>query len=118
MKRLSIGRTFKESFQKALRSLETGISGLTSKIQVQNGDFRRDLFAELRQPGADRILYVADGFRNNVSIEEMYDATRIDPWFLAQIHELVQSEQSLQGRTIRDVKPLELRTLKRDDFLI
>lgn len=113
---MSIGRTFKESFQKALRSLETGISGLTSKIQVQNGDFRRDLFAELRQPGADRILYVAGGFRNNVSIEEMYDATRIDPWFLAQIHELVQSEQSLQGRTIRDVKPLELRTLKRDGF--
>ena len=113
---MSIGRTFKESFQKALRSLETGISGLNSKIQVQNGDFRRDLFAELRQPGADRILYVADGFRSNVSIEEMYDATRIDPWFLAQIHELVQSEQSLKGRTIKDVKPDELRTLKRDGF--
>ena len=113
---MSIGRTFKESFQKALRSLETGISGLQPILSVQSQDELRDLFAELRQPGADRILYVADGFRYNISLDEMHEATRIDPWFLAQIHDLVQTEQALLGRSIEDLRPEELLRLKRDGF--
>ncbi len=113
---MSIGRTFKESFQKALRSLETGISGLQPILSVQSQDDLRDLFAELRQPGADRILYVADGFRHNISLEEMHEATRIDPWFLAQIHDLVQTEQALLGKSIEDIRPEELLQLKRDGF--
>lgn len=113
---MSIGRTFKESFQKALRSLETGISGLQPLLSVQGPDDLRDLFAELRQPGADRILYVADGFRHNISLEDMFEATRIDPWFLAQIHDLVQTEQALLGRSIEDIRPEELLQMKRDGF--
>ncbi len=113
---MSIGRTFKESFQKALRSLETGISGLQPLLRVQGPDDLRDLFAELRQPGANRILYVADGFRHNISPEDMFEATRIDPWFLAQIHDLVRTEQALLGRSIEDIRPEELLQLKRDGF--
>lgn len=113
---MSIGRTFKESFQKALRSLETGISGLQPLLSVQGPDDLRDLFAELRQPGANRILYVADGFRHNISPEDMFEATRIDPWFLAQIHDLVRTEQALLGRSIEDIRPEELLQLKRDGF--
>ena len=113
---MSIGRTFKESFQKALRSMETGICGLDPVISIQSPDDLRDLFAELRQPGADRIRYIADGFRNNVSLEEIYDATHIDRWFLAQIEELVKTEQSLLGKSVSDLQPLELRNLKRDGF--
>ncbi len=113
---MSIGRTFKESFQKALRSLETGISGLEPVASVETPDDLRDLFAELRQPGADRILYLADAFRNNVSLEVVHEATRIDPWFLAQIYELVQSEQALSGRTLDDISLVEMLELKRDGF--
>ena len=113
---MSIGRTFKESFQKALRSLETDMAGLETVTQPQNREELLLLIAEIRQPGADRMLFVADAFRVGMSMSEIYDATRIDPWFLAQIKNLVMMEVSLRGRTLSDLDFPELRQLKRDGF--
>ena len=113
---MSIGRTFKESFQKALRSLETDIAGLETVTHPQNREELLLLIAAIRQPGADRILFVADAFRVGMSMSDIYDATRIDPWFLAQIENLVMVEQSLQGRALSDLDFSELRQLKRDGF--
>ena len=113
---MSIGRTFKESFQKALRSLETGVAGLDPILEtLPVTDFLR-LMSELRQPGDERIRYVADAIRRGVSLEEVYDATKIDPWFLAQIEDLVESERAIGDETIDTLTVAQLRSLKRDGF--
>ncbi|MYE23722.1 MAG: carbamoyl-phosphate synthase large subunit, partial [Gammaproteobacteria bacterium] len=129
---MAIGRTFKESLQKALRSLETGVSGLDPKLDSLRArgapsrtpaegsatfEARRvRLVHELNRPGAERIWYVADAFRNGQTVEDLNRATRIDPWFLAQIDEIVRAEQALAGRAARDLTEAEWRSLKRDGF--
>src|SRR6201987_1336612 len=90
---MAIGRTFQESLQKALRGLETGKDGLDpGKLDLGNADDIIMLKRELREPRPDRVFYVADGFRAGLSLEEIYALTHIDPWFLAEIEELVQQE--------------------------
>ncbi|MCW0181524.1 MAG: carbamoyl-phosphate synthase large subunit, partial [Zavarzinia sp.] len=87
---MSIGRTFKESVQKALRSMETGLSGF-DPVERLHGD--RDLIeVELGKPVPDRLVVVADGFRAGLSVEEIADITRMDPWFLREIEEIVAEE--------------------------
>ena len=114
---MAIGRTFKESLQKALRSLETGVSGLDPKLDAATPEARRvRLVHELNRPGAERLWYVADAFRNGQTVEDLNRATRIDPWFLAQIDEIVRAEQALAGRAARDLTEAEWRRLKRDGF--
>jgi len=89
---MAIGRTFQESLQKALRSLETGSDGFDEKTTD------RDVIEnELGDVGADRIWYVADAFRCGMSRDEVFQLTRIDPWFLAQIEDLVLTNRA-QGR--------------------
>ena len=108
---MAIGRTFRESFQKALRGLETGMDGL-NEITAD-----RDVIeAEIGNPGPERIWYVADAFRIGMSLEEVFSFTRIDPWFLAQIEALVADEAALKGRTLGDIDADELRNLKRNGF--
>jgi len=94
---MAIGRTFQESLQKALRGLETGLDGLTPQLSMPLTDESHDRLAhELRAPGADRLLYVADAFRAGWPVARVAELTHIDPWFLAQIEELVRQEAQVR----------------------
>ncbi len=113
---MAIGRTFQESLQKALRGLEIGISGLDEIIDLNAGDAHEKIQRELRHPGPDRLLYVADAFRSGISLDEVFQASKIDPWFLAQIEDLVVTERSLSTKTLSTLKDGELYKLKRKGF--
>lgn len=115
---MAIGRNFQESFQKALRGLETGVFGLDPIVdQADDPEELKDLYrTELRLPGARRIWYVADAFRSGYSLEQIFEQTAIDPWFLVQIQELVQIENSLSGRPLESMDAAEVRALKRKGF--
>ena len=108
---MAIGRTFQESFQKALRGLEVGVDGLDEKcIDI-------DLIAaELRAPGPDRIWYIGDAFRLGMSQEQVFSLSKVDPWFLAQIADLIEREAALAGRKLDALSEAELRELKRCGF--
>jgi carbamoyl-phosphate synthase large subunit len=114
---MAIGRTFQESLQKALRGLETGLDGLTAQLPTPLSDEDQDRLAhELRAPGANRLLYVADAFRAGWPLERIAGLTRIDPWFLAQIAELVQQEEQVREDGLGALTAERLRTLKRRGF--
>ncbi|MEW5904682.1 MAG: carbamoyl-phosphate synthase large subunit [Pseudomonadota bacterium] len=108
---MAIGRTFQESFQKALRGLEVGVNGLDSKY-----DDRDAVVSELGNPGPERIWAVGDAFRMGMSVEEVFNASKIDPWFLVQIADIIKQEQRLKGRTLESVTADELRAMKRSGF--
>ncbi|MGH8671697.1 MAG: carbamoyl-phosphate synthase large subunit, partial [Burkholderiales bacterium] len=108
---MAIGRTFQESLQKALRSLETGSYGLEKK-----SDCREQIETELTNPGAERLWYVADAFRIGMSTADVNALTHIDPWFLAQIADLVNQENALQGKKLGRLSAPVLRVLKRNGF--
>ncbi len=108
---MAMGRTFQESFQKALRGLETGIDGLSERSTD-----RDEIVEEIGEAGPERILYVGDAFRIGMSLDEVFEETAIDPWFLAQIEQLIQIEQSLTSRTLEALSAEELRHLKRKGF--
>ncbi len=112
---MAIGRTFQESFQKALRGLETGIDGLTERTTCLPSD-RDEIIQEIGEPGPERILFVADAFRIGMSLAEVFEETAIDPWFLAQIEQLIKIEQSLAGRKLNELSSDELRLLKKKGF--
>jgi carbamoyl-phosphate synthase large subunit len=112
---MAMGRTFQESFQKALRGLETGIDGLTERANVQDPD-RDEIVEAIGNAGPERILYVGDAFRIGMTLDEVFEETAIDPWFLAQIEQLVQIEKALAGRSVDGLSVDELRGLKRKGF--
>jgi carbamoyl-phosphate synthase large subunit len=114
---MAIGRTFQESLQKALRGLETGIDGLTPVATLPLTDETRNaLLEELRMPGPDRLRYVADAFRSGMSLGEVQRASRIDPWFLAQVEDLVAEEQLVESQGIAALDAARMRALKRKGF--
>ena len=113
---MAIGRTFQESLQKALRGLEIGIDGLTPIILPDQKDARSRLRQEIRNPTEERLRYVADAMRHGFEIEEIYELTGIDPWFLVQLQDLVLSEQSLEGRSLESLARDELFRLKQKGF--
>lgn len=113
---MAIGRTFQESLQKALRGLEIGISGLDEVIDLNREDAKEKIQREMRHPGPDRLLYVGDAFRSGMSLDEVHQASKIDPWFLAQIEDLIISEKSLATKTLSTLKEGELYRLKRKGF--
>ena len=108
---MAMGRTFQESFQKALRGLETGIDGLSERSTD-----RDEIIEEIGEPGPERILFVGDAFRLGMTLQEVFDETAIDPWFLAQIEDLIQTEALVRGRTLDSFSAEELRHLKRKGF--
>ncbi len=108
---MAIGRTFQESFQKALRGLETGVDGLNQRTRD-----REILEKELGEPGPERIWYVGDAFENGFTLEEVHRLTRIDPWFLDQIQEIVELEMKLDDQKLDDIDAATLRMLKRKGF--
>jgi carbamoyl-phosphate synthase large subunit len=108
---MAMGRTFQESFQKALRGLEVGVDGMNEKTQD-----RQVLEKELGAPGPDRIWYVGDAFAQGMTVEEVHALTRIDPWFLAQIEQIVKIELELENHALEDIDAVTLRTLKQKGF--
>jgi carbamoyl-phosphate synthase large subunit len=108
---MAMGRTFQESFQKALRGLETGIDGL-SEISTD----REEIVQEIGEPGPQRILFLGDAFRLGMSLEEVFEETKIDPWFLAQIQQIVQIEADVRARQLDTLSAAELRYLKQKGF--
>jgi carbamoyl-phosphate synthase large subunit len=115
---MAIGRCFQESLQKALRGLETGLDGLTSITTLPLGDEEDEesLAYELRNPGANRLLYVADAFRAGWTLERVHELSYIDPWFLAQIEDLVLEEAEISAGGAATLDANRLRTLKRKGF--
>ena len=114
---MAIGRTFQESLQKALRGLETGLDGLTEQIALPlTEDTESKLSYELRAPGSNRLLYVADAMRAGWSIERIAGLTGIDPWFLAQVEDLVREEERIKSERLSDFTAERLRVLKRKGF--
>jgi len=114
---MSIGRTFQESLQKALRSLETDRDGFNEILEGDDEEARMArLRRELREAGAERLLYVADAFRAGLSVEQVHELTRIDPWFLDQIEELIGCEASIRGAALESLDRERLFQLKRRGF--
>ena len=113
---MAIGSTFQESLQKALRGLETDKSGLDPIIDISADDARGKIRSELLSAGADRIFYVADAFRMGMSIKEVFDLSKIDPWFLAQIEDLVLSEENILGISLKEIDAEVMFQLKQKGF--
>ena len=108
---MAIGRTFQESFQKALRGLEVGVDGLNQKTTD-----REVIEEELGEPGPERIWYVGDAFAQGFTLEEVHKLTHIDPWFLAQIKEIVDIELELEKRTLNELDRSTMLQLKKKGF--
>jgi len=113
---MAIGRTFQESLQKALRGLEIGTDGLNEMIDLEDDDALNRIKQEMASPRADRLWYVADAFRAGMSIEEVFDVCKIDPWFLAQIEDLVKTENDVRGKELASINKRELFNLKKKGF--
>ncbi|HJU72593.1 MAG TPA: carbamoyl-phosphate synthase large subunit, partial [Gemmatimonadaceae bacterium] len=115
---MAIGRTFKEAFQKGLRALETGRSGWVTADRYQDDRLQDDTLAALRgalsQPTPERIFQIKRAMQLGVSIDELYELTAIDPWFLAQMRELVDAEEAYAQ--LSDVDAPAMRTMKRMGF--
>ncbi len=113
---MAIGRTFQESMHKALRGLETGVDGFDPILDIERDNWKEVLRHNLQVPGADRIFYVADAFRQNYSIEDVFQLTAIDPWFLVQIEEIVKLENNFSALSIGQLERDTLRMMKRKGF--
>jgi carbamoyl-phosphate synthase large subunit len=114
---MAMGRNFQESLQKALRGLEVGIDGLNPLMKLplseEDGNLLRE---ELRMPGANRIRYIGDAFRSGMSIEEIRKLSGVDPWFLAQIDDLIREEAQVAKQGLGIMEKDRLRALKRKGF--
>jgi carbamoyl-phosphate synthase large subunit len=108
---MAIGRTFQESFQKALRGLEVGVDGLNQKTTD-----RETLERELGEPGPERIWYLGDALAQGFSLDDVHQLTRIDPWFLAQIKDIVDIELQLDNEHLDAIDAETMRWLKRKGF--
>ena len=113
---MAIGRTFQESLQKAMRGLEVGSAGFEPQIDGHDDATLEKLRGDIRNPGASRLWYLADGFRAGFTLDEMHELSCIDPWFLVQIQDLVREEQALAGKAVAALPYDDLRRLKRKGF--
>ena len=113
---MAIGRTFQESLQKALRGLETGMRGLDEIVDLESKDAKDEIMREMRQPGSERLRFLADAFRYGMSIGEVFEATAVDPWFLVQIEELIKLEEEVRKGGIDSLDAERMRYLKRKGF--
>ena len=108
---MAMGRTFQESFQKALRGLEIGVDGL-----VEFSSNRDEIIKELRECGPNRIWFVADAFRVQLTVDEIFQHSKIDPWFLYQIKDIVEKENALKKTSLKGLDALFLKELKKSGF--
>jgi carbamoyl-phosphate synthase large subunit len=113
---MAIGRTFQESLHKAMRGLEVDSAGFEPHLEAHDDETLTRLRGHIVSPGAQRLWHLADGFRAGLSLEEMHELSRIDPWFLVQIEDIVREERMLGGRALSTLGFEELRRLKRKGF--
>ncbi|CCU73129.1 carbamoyl-phosphate synthase large subunit [Thalassolituus oleivorans] len=113
---MAIGRTQQESLQKALRGLEVGATGFDPKVDLNDPVSRDKIVSELRTPGADRIWYVGDAFRAGMSVDEVYEHSFIDPWFLVQIEDLIKEETAVAQSSLQSLDAARMFKLKRKGF--
>ena len=113
---MAIGRTFQESLQKALRGLETGVSGFDPIVDFDAEDAMDSMRRELRTPGPDRLWFVGDAFRAGLSMQEVFDLTKIDPWFLVQIEEIISLEKEVAEQGMAALDKARMFALKRKGF--
>jgi carbamoyl-phosphate synthase large subunit len=115
---MAIGRTFQESLQKAIRGLETGMDGLDEliEIDVDPVEVKNNLRQALGVPTPERLWQVADAFRAGMSFDEIFNITKIDPWFMANLEDLVLEEQAIRGKKITDLDKATLFRLKQKGF--
>ena len=113
---MAIGRTFQESLHKALRGLEVGVCGFDPILDAGRSDAKEVLTRELTEPGAQRIWYLGDAFRQGWSVATVSQLSGIDPWFLVQIEDLIRTEQSLTGKSLSDLDKAAMFALKRKGF--
>ena len=113
---MSIGRTFQESLQKAIRGLEVDSSGFEPVLDLEGEEAKARLIKELRNPSSDRLWYVGDAFRAGLSVDEIYKLSGIDPWFLVQIEDLIEEECVVSNMTQADMTHDAMWRLKRKGF--
>jgi carbamoyl-phosphate synthase large subunit len=113
---MAIGRTFQESLQKALRGLEVGSAGFEPIVDLESDDAISHIRRDLSTPGANRIWYLGDAFRAGMTVDEVFDLSSIDPWFLVQIKELIDIEQTLSSLKLSELNYDSLLLLKRKGF--
>jgi len=113
---MAIGRTFQESMQKALRGLEVGSAGFEAKVDLSAEDAMSKIRRDLSTPGAERIWFVGDAFRAGMSVDEVFEVSAIDPWFLVQIKDIIDTEMALQSMPISDIDADLMFRLKRKGF--
>ena len=113
---MAIGRTFQESLQKAMRGLEVDSAGFEHQIDVMNLDQRDELINELTNPGPDRLWFLGDAFRAGLSVDEVYKLSGVDPWFLVQIEDLINTEYSLKNTELEEIDHRLMWRLKRKGF--
>ncbi len=113
---MAIGRTFQESLQKALCSLETGLNGLSPRVTQGSEEVIQTLRSELKTPGVERILYLADALRAGFSVDEVYELSHIDRWFIEQIEALIATEQIIELQSISMLDQQSLLAWKRQGF--
>ena len=113
---MAIGRTFQESMQKALRGLEIGTSGFDPVLVDNDSDILKEVKINLVEPGPNRIWYVAEAFRLNMTLDQIYEITKIDRWFLSQIEDLIAEEDALSKLKLEDIEHESILRLKRKGF--
>ena len=113
---MAIGRTFQESLQKALRGLEVGSCGFDPQLDLNAADAATHLTRELTVPGAERIWYIGDAFRAGMGVERIFELTKIDPWFLVQIEDLIKDEERVSKLGLADLDKNLMFRLKRKGF--
>ncbi len=113
---MAIGRTFQESLQKALRGLEIGVDGFVNLYDAVSEEHQAAIAYELQNPGAERLLYVGEAFRHGMDLDRVYALSHIDPWFLAQIRDLINEEQRLSGSGLQALARTRFQCLKQKGF--
>ena len=113
---MAIGRNQQESLQKALRGLEVGVNGLDPILDLNDPEAKNKLIYELREPGAERIWYIGDAFRMGWSVEEVFNLTNIDRWYLVQLEDIVLQEQKVAQLGLAGIDADFMRALKRKGF--
>ncbi len=113
---MSIGRTFQESLQKAIRGLEVDSAGFEPVIDLSSDESKASLMKELRNPSSDRLWYVGDAFRAGMTVDEIYKLSGIDPWFLVQIEDIIEEECVVSNMTRTDMTKEAMLRLKRKGF--
>lgn len=113
---MAIGRNQQESLQKALRGLEVGATGLDPILDMNDPDAEAKLTRELKEPGAERIWYIGDAFRMGMSVDDVFELTKIDRWYLVQLQEIVQLEAIVAEKGLVGIDQDLMRSLKRKGF--